>query len=341
MGESTKQQNLYVAIYIICCIMVLYFTFFTSGGHAENMKDQRQHQEVEIIDLSTNGEVNMSEASVMYIDKAHRDGISHRGSWIIHVRRSPSLPGRHEVLMVRRSLQAKTCPGARLLPGEHTKFKESYRMAAIRGSQEEFGIGENSMQCAVLLERKNSSGNKNGKRDKDSGSHVVQSRRPVLFRIEYPGPSHRVDVQWTLPYLFVAKDNVPFKLDAESSVMQWVLIEEVLEWAEQCHNRNKNKNSNSDSDINRVSDRNSESNMNMNMNMNIKRDRSILASRNHNQHSDLDSSVLDCNPCEVKSFSVHNPETNTTQQTTFFEVTIDLIKDAQHFIAQNSNSACF
>ena len=342
MGKFVLHQRLLVALFCLCCCMLMLYFTCPREFQLSVQQDKSYEVSIEKIDLSTNGEVNRSEASIMYIDKAHREGIPHRGVWMIYLRPASAFPGKYEILMVRRSLQAKTCPGAWSLPGEHTKFKESYRTTALRGSLEEFDVTESAMECVVPL-------------GCGWGKEVPDRSRPVLYRIEYPGPSHRVDVQWVVPYLLIMKMNISFKLEAESSVMQWVLVENALQWAARCklnrdrgsgnHNHKSNDNDN-DNDSHGHSHSHSHSLRNS--------DRYSITARSKDQHamtsSDtdlLDSDPEHCHPCQVNYFSIYNPEHDTTVQTSFLEVITHMIEDVQQFVnlAQNrisgsSTQAC-
>jgi 8-oxo-dGTP pyrophosphatase MutT (NUDIX family) len=171
--------------------------------------------EVEMIDMSINGEVSMNASSNVRIDKAHREGLPHRGVWMLLVRAASGAgAGGCELLVVQRSAQSKTCPGLWAFPGEHTRLRESYRAAALRGVWEEFGLAEYDLLLVQAL----------------------WSGLPVLQHIQYLGPvaRRRVDVQWVVPFVLVLRPNSRLKVNQESSAARWLDGEALRQWARRC-----------------------------------------------------------------------------------------------------------
>ncbi|CAE8632465.1 unnamed protein product, partial [Polarella glacialis] len=85
------------------------------------------------------------------IDKVHGEGLLHRGAWIA-VLRKPALhsSGPLEILLLRRGLHLKTCPGGWSLVGEHANLGEEWRSIVLRALREELTLDVDDLRPVDL-----------------------------------------------------------------------------------------------------------------------------------------------------------------------------------------------
>lgn len=158
----------------------------------------RDQFQFELIDLSEDGQVNHNASSVVSIDWAHTMGKRHRGVWL-HI-----VNERNELLLMKRSDKAITCPSSWNAPGEHTMYLEPYIDTAYRGLSEEMGLERNQILSITPL-----------------------TKAPMLLEILYGPPLQKHDAQWTQSFLVhvlkasIGKDN------AEASAMEWIPIAHI------------------------------------------------------------------------------------------------------------------
>ena len=118
--------------------------------------------------------------------------------------------------MVKRSLNAKTCPGSWTFPGEHTQYMEPYDTAALRGVKEEFGITTSDVKRMIPL---------------------MGNGYPMRYRIEYPAPTNRIDEQWVVPYMILVNHHSRIRPSVEAIRTHWLHIDDVniSFWTQDCN----------------------------------------------------------------------------------------------------------
>lgn len=159
--------------------------------------------QLELIDHSEDGRVNRNASSILSIETAHNEGIRHRGVWLHIVNEN------NELLLLKRSDEAVTCPSTWNAPGEHTKYLESYLDTAYRGLNEELWLTKENILLIAPL-----------------------TAAPVLLELHYGPPLNKYDLQWTQSFLVrVRKDSIANR-NEEASAMEWiplVSLKEVLQ----------------------------------------------------------------------------------------------------------------
>lgn len=152
-----------------------------------------------MIDLSRDGKISNTTQTVS-IDDAHNQGLHHRGVWL-HI-----VNEHNEVLLLKRSSQAVTCPSSWNAPGEHTQPKESYVDAAYRGLREELGLEAKDIKQVMPL-----------------------STHPLLLEITYAGPVTKHDAQWTQSFLVHVHQEDVHMQGSEASDAKWIPIHTLRE----------------------------------------------------------------------------------------------------------------
>lgn len=168
-------------------------------------------QRVEDVDLSSGIDGSVTPNVTTTIDKAHRQGLYHRGCWILVF----DMEMRH-TLFLKRNSDMKTCPSTWGIIGEHTKIGESYKDAALRGVREELGLTESDFSAFFPI-----------------------SPTPELFHLKYDSPYKRRDRQWTMTFFATLKVNATyFHVDQlENSGYVWIKKEDALGWISYCDDK--------------------------------------------------------------------------------------------------------
>ena len=172
---------------------------FKENGYLESVYSDLN---IDYIDLSDKGEIGNTPESV---DTVHRNGLLHRGVWIILLDNK-----KKHILFTRRSNNTVTCKNSWTILGEHTKIKETYIEAAIRGMKEELELDQSDFKSIDEL----------GK-----GIELIQ----ILYN------SDRLDKQWTKTFVFTLKHTHIFPENRESSEYLWVPIHASGMWILQCN----------------------------------------------------------------------------------------------------------
>lgn len=157
---------------------------------------------MEYIDLSVDGRINNSISSIVSIDKAHSNALSHRGIWMLIV------DEHEELLLLKRHHKAVTCPGTWSAAGEHTKYQEEFIDTAYRGMLEELGLRRQQILSIQQL-----------------------TPTPLWLYVKYDDTGQKSDVQWTASFLVRVNRRDIAKFNTESSLSQWVPIRRFEQWS--------------------------------------------------------------------------------------------------------------
>lgn len=157
---------------------------------------------MEYIDLSVDGRINNNISSIVSIDTAHSNAMSHRGIWMLIVDEN------EELLLLKRHTKAVTCPGTWSAAGEHTKYQEEFIDTAYRGMFEELGLRREQILSIQQL-----------------------TPTPLWLHVKYDNAGHKSDVQWTSSFLVRVNRRDIDKFNTESSLSQWVPIRNFEQWS--------------------------------------------------------------------------------------------------------------
>lgn len=171
---------------------------------------------------TVNPQTDLKSNGFMGIDRAHRDGRVHTGSWIYVIDTSlANNDSSPRILLLKRDNQLVTCPGTWGLIGEHTYRDESPIATARRAIYEELGN-----RLLVHVQK--------------SGSIRSLTQHPVLYDRHYgPDNGDRIDRQVT--YLWLVELNLPvvdrvsaaerlLDLDGEVSEHTWIDLKVLEKW---------------------------------------------------------------------------------------------------------------
>ena len=137
------------------------------------------------------------------IDQVHREGLLHRSVWTAVVRapvrrsRAAFLHDQREVLLLRRTKDARTCPGAWGFVSEHPSPSESWRDTALRGVREKLRLHAGDLRAGDLTPGK-----------------------LFLSQAIYPGGVQRKDLQATKLFLISLREDQAQKIVEDKEVME-------------------------------------------------------------------------------------------------------------------------
>ena len=166
--------------------------------------------EFEKIDLSENGRVNATLASIVSIDEAHNMRKRHRGVWLYIVNED------NEILMLKRPDDVVICPSTWYAPGEHTKYLESYADTAFRGLLEEMRLRAHQILMLKPLFTNPSLVEIEFEEALSTGSGILQQKH---------------DAQWTQSFLVRVLKSTVHKRNREAVAMEWVPLQLLEQWA--------------------------------------------------------------------------------------------------------------
>jgi isopentenyldiphosphate isomerase len=128
----------------------------------------------EILDLYLLRAPRRVEGKQLHIGEMHKRGLPHSGIWIF------AFDASLRIMLAQRALSLRTCPGAWLILGEHTKAGEVPWQAAARCLREEAPFIQNA--------------------------ELVPVGREFMFHFDYNDDGGRVDVQWTQIFVAFPRD---------------------------------------------------------------------------------------------------------------------------------------
>ncbi|CAE8656880.1 unnamed protein product [Polarella glacialis] len=136
------------------------------------------------------------------IDKVHGEGLLHRGAWIA-VLRKPALhsSGPLEILLLRRGLHLKTCPGGWSLVGEHANFWEEWGSIVLRALREELKLDVDNLRPVDLT-----------------------PGHSLLVKTAYT-TNNRLELQATKLFYVVVSEASHIEPDSEVSEVAWLTLQ--------------------------------------------------------------------------------------------------------------------
>jgi len=148
------------------------------------------------------------------IETVHREGFLHKGAWVavvrapVRTRRVQFESDLRDVLLLRRSNDTATCPGAWGFVGEHSLRGEGWRDTAVRGMREELRLLGQDLRAGDLTPGKS-----------------------LLVRTDLPGTTRRRDLQATKLFLATLRGDQAEQIvgDMEVSEFRWARLPALAE----------------------------------------------------------------------------------------------------------------